>query len=171
VSAAPFIDAVNGFKAAVTLTVTNVGHRPATAAIRSRMVGFRVEGPDGPAHCHAAPPSRAMPREGYQTLRPGGSTTLTILLNEACGRDLFRRPGLYRVASTLHLDESGAALGLSAVTGAFHAVDATLVRIAEGPDPFYKRPPQAVRAPRTEGDEAPPRGRADHPEARPSTPP
>ena len=126
-TASPFADAANGQRVSLTLTVTNVGHRPAIgAAIRPRMAGFRVDGPDGVTErCpRAEAPSRGVPREGFLTLKPGASTALTILLAEACGQDLFRRPGLYRVTPTLHLHESGAALGLSAITGRLHAAGA-----------------------------------------------
>jgi hypothetical protein len=145
-TASPYAEAVNGFKVSVTVTLSNVGHRPALAAVRSRMVSFRVDGPDGVLHCHAARPSFAMQRQGYVTLKPGGSTALTILVTEACGSDLFRRPGLYRIKPTLHLDESGAELGLAAVTGSIHALEPTMVRVAEGPLPFHKHHPHAMRA-------------------------
>jgi hypothetical protein len=156
VTASPYVDAPNGYKVAVTLTVTNVGHRSALAAIRSRMVAFRIEGPDGAVRCHAAPPTRGLPRTAYQPLKPGASTALTLLVEEACEHDLFRRPGLYQVMPSLHLNESGAEVGLTAMTGVFHAPHPTLVRIADGPEPFAKRPPEAVRAapanPPVEGD-------------------
>ncbi len=154
--ASPYAEAVNGFKVSVSVTLTNVGHRPALAAVRSRMVSFRVEGPDGVVHCHAARPSFAMQRQGYVTLKPGGSTALTVLVTEACGSDLFRRPGLYRIKPTLHLDENGADLGLTALTGSIHAIEPTLVRVAEGPQPFYKTRPQPVRALTSPMEPAPP---------------
>ena len=153
-TASPFADAMDGRRVTLTLTVTNVGHRAATAAIRSRMAGFRGDGPDGTMHCHAPATNHGVPREGFLTLKPGASTALTILVVEACGRELFRRPGLYRVTPTLHLGETGAELGLAAFTGWLRAAEPTLVRIAEGPDPFYKHHPRAVHAPRPEHDEA-----------------
>jgi hypothetical protein len=151
-TAGPYVDASHGRKVTVTVTVTNVGHRAALAAIRSRMLSFVVDGPDERIECPAAV-RRVLPREGYTTLKPGGSTSLSVLVVEACGRELFRRPGLYRIVPTLHLTENGADLGLMALTGSIRAVEPTVVRIAEGPDPFYKQPPRAVRAPRAEGDE------------------
>jgi hypothetical protein len=154
--ASPFADAGDGHHVSLTLTVTNVGHRPATAAIRSRMAGFRVEGPDGLTRCHPAPADHGVPREGFLTLKPGASTALTILVAEACGQEVFRRPGLYRVTSSLHLAESGADLGLAAITGRLHTAEPTLVRIATGPDPFYRRTPKAVRAPHHEESAAQP---------------
>ena len=141
------VDAVTAFRVSLAITVTNAGHRPGVAAIRPRMLGFRVEGPDGLAHCPAAPPTRGLPREAFQTLKPGGSVAFTILVEEACGRDVFRRPGLYRLQPVLHLDERGDEHGLSAITGILHTAEPTLVRISEGPEPFYKSPPAAVRAP------------------------
>jgi hypothetical protein len=144
--ASPYIDAANAHRVAVTLTVTNVGHRAAIAAVRGRMFAFRVDGPDGIVRCHSAAPSHSLPRDAYSTIKPGGSTAVTLLVEEACGHDLFRRPGLYHVLPSVHLNETGTEVGLTALTGSFHAREPTLVRIAEGPEPFYKRAPQPIRA-------------------------
>jgi len=144
-SATPFADAANGFHLAMTVTITNVGHRAALAAIRPRMLGFRVDGPDGIERCGAVGQTRAIPREGYSTLKPGGKKTLTVLVEEACGRPFFRRPGLYKVTPSLHLAETGAERGLTAYTGVARAREPTLVRIAEGPLPFHAHAPRTVK--------------------------
>jgi hypothetical protein len=147
-----YADAATARAVSLSVTVTNIGHRPALAAIRPRMIGFRVEGPDGVVVCpHDA--HLSVPREGYQTIRPGGSTSITMLAVEACGQDLFRRPGLYRVTPTLHLTETGEQFGLLALTGSVRAPEPMLVRVATGPDPFYARRPQALRAPHAEGED------------------
>ncbi len=150
--ATPYADAIDGFKVSITVTATNVGHRAATAAILTRMVGFRVEGPDGTVHCHAARPTHALPREAYRVIKPGGSTAITLLVEEACRQELFRRPGLYHVRPSLHLNEDGSEAHLEALTGTVRALEPTLVRILSGPEPFYRQAPQAIRAPRAEGD-------------------
>src|SRR5262249_10861066 len=93
--------------------------------------------------------------DGFHAIKPGASTTLTVLVEEACGHDLFRRPGLYRVTPVLHLNESGSELGLSAYTGVIRAKEPTLVRIASGSEPFYKIAPNATRAPVPDGSAAP----------------
>ena len=150
-SASPWADAAMGYKVAITVTVTNVGHRAALAAIRTRAVGFRVQGPGGVVfRCGTSAAAHAIAREGFQTLRPGGAVSLTVLVEEACGRELFRRPGLYRVTPSLHLHESGAELGLSALTGLVHAREPTLVRVATGPEPFYQSPPRALHTPKVD---------------------
>jgi hypothetical protein len=141
----PWVDASSGARVTLTLTATNVGHRAALVAVRSRMFAFRVNGPDGIERCGAAPPTRSIPREGFQTLKPGASVTQTLLVEEACGRELFRRPGLYRVTPTLHLDESGAEIGLAALTATARAKEPTLVRVQSGPSPFYRAAPGAVK--------------------------
>jgi hypothetical protein len=156
IASTPFVDAARGHKVQIALTISNTGHRPALAAIRTRNVGFRVEGPDGVMGCRPGISSRPVARDGFQTVKPGGSTSLTVLVEEACGRELFRRPGLYRVTPTLHLRESGSDLGLAAITGHVRAKEPTLVRISEGPDPFYKAPPKPKRAPKPEGGETTP---------------
>jgi len=108
------------------------------------MVSFRVEGPDGVVRCALPQQTRAVARDGYRALKPGASTSMTILVQEACGRTLFRRPGLYKVIPSLHLVESGSDLGISAYTGVARGKDPTFVRIAEGPEPFHAAPPKAV---------------------------
>jgi hypothetical protein len=156
-SATPFADAGNGFRLAMTVTVTNVGHRPALAAIRPRMVAFRIDGPDGVERCGAVGPTRAIPREGYASMKPGGKTTLTVLVEEACGRALFRRPGLYRVTPSLHLVENGSERGIAAYTGVARVKEPTLVRIAEGPLPFHTSAPRVTKGQKAEagGDATP----------------
>ncbi len=148
VTGSPYTDALDAFKVSITVTATNVGHRPATVAILPRMIGFRVEGPDGVSHCHVSRPTHALPREAYQVIRPGGSISLTVLVEEACRQELFRRPGLYAVTPSLHLNENGAEARLDALTGEIRATSPTLVRVAEGPEPFYVHTPEAVRVPR-----------------------
>jgi hypothetical protein len=153
VSAPAYVDAGKGSSVTVTVTATNAGHRPMVAAIRARLLGFRIEGPDGVVHCMPGAPTRAVPREGFQTLRPGGSTSLTVLVEEACGRAVFGRPGLYKMTPSLHLVEPGP--DLVAFTGHAKAREPTLVRIATGPEPFYVVQPKALRAPGHEPGEAP----------------
>jgi hypothetical protein len=118
------------------------------------MLGFRVEGPDGVTHC-PYDSHLSVPREGFQTIKPGGSTAISVLAVEACGQDLFRRPGLYRVVPTLHLSETGERFGLAAMTGVVRVVEPMLVRISTGPDPFYAKRPRAVHPPHAEGEESP----------------
>lgn len=150
------IETVSGPRMTMTLTATNTGHRSTPVVIRSRMVGFVVDGPDGVARCDTAGPTKSYPRESYQTLEPGGSTSLALLVEEACGRSLFRRPGLYKVLPRLRLVEDGAEVGLTAWTGTAIAKEPTLVRVATGPDPFYPRTPRVLRAPKAdEEDKAP----------------
>jgi hypothetical protein len=144
--ATPHVDASSGPAVTLSVTLTNIGHRDALAAVRARGLAFEVDGPDGEVAC---PYEKhiSVAREGFQPLRPGASTTLTVLVAEACGQEIFRRPGLYTITTTLHLTEDGAEHGLAAWTGAIKAREPTLVRIAEGPEPFRAKPPEAKRAP------------------------
>lgn len=145
---APFVDASSTSRAAVTLTATNVGRRPMLVALHQRMVGFRIDGPDGVLRCPSMPPTRGIPRELYRTLKPGASSTMTFLLGEGCTRDAMRRPGLYRVQATLNANESGSELGLTAYTGKARTEEPALVRVLSGPDPFYAVTPRAVPTPK-----------------------
>jgi len=154
----PFVDASSTSRAAVTLTATNVGQRPMLVAIHQRMVAFRIDGPDGVLRCSAMPPTHGVPRELYRALKPGASSSMTMLLGEGCTRDALRRPGLYRVQATLETNESGAELGLAAYTGTARAREPSLVRVLSGPDPFYAVAPRAIPTPKPA---PPPEGEED----------
>ncbi|MFT3766150.1 MAG: hypothetical protein QM820_11645 [Minicystis sp.] len=145
-----YAEAATGFRVALTMTATNTGRRPTLVAIRSRMFAFRIEGPDGLTRCSAMGQTRTIARDGYRPLKPGGSASLTVLVEEACGRSVFRRPGLYKVTPSLNLVESGSELGLAAYTGIARAKDATLVRVHGGPDPYHQSSPKPVHPPKPE---------------------
>jgi hypothetical protein len=144
----PFVDASSTSRAAVTITATNVGKRPMLVAIHQRMIGLRIDGPDGILRCGSMPQTRGIPRELYRTLNPGASSSITLLLGEGCTRDAMRRPGLYRVTATLNANESGTELGLLAFTGKARTREPSLVRVLSGPDPFYAVAPRAVPTPK-----------------------
>ncbi len=148
-----YIDASDAFHVTLTVKITNVGHRPAVAAIRPRMLALHVDGPDGVMRCREAAPTNALPREAFQALKPGASTSLTLIVQEACDKELFRRPGLYRLMTSLHLNEKYNDPSLIPMLGVVHAKEPTLVRIAEGPEPFYKSPPLSARMKAEKADE------------------
>ena len=155
---APFIEASSTTRASITLTATNVGRRPTLVALHPRMLGFRIDGPDGVLRCSPMPPTHGIPRERFRTLAPGASSAMTLLLGEGCTGDAMRRPGLYRIQATLLAGESGSELGLAAYTGTVQAREPTLLRVLDGPDPFYAVSPRAVPTPKPpappEGDES-----------------
>jgi hypothetical protein len=68
---------------------------------------------------------------------------MTVLLGEACPRELFKRPGLYEVGVILHAPSDGHEYGLHSITGDFEAFRTTLVRLQQAKDPYHKEPPQA----------------------------
>ena len=144
----PFVDASSTSRAAVTITATNVGRRPMFVAIHQRMIGLRIDGPDGVLRCASMPATHGIPRELYRTLNPGASSSPTLLLGEGCTRDAMRRPGLYRVSATLNANESGSELGLTAFTGKARTREPSLVRVLSGPDLFYATLPRAVPTPK-----------------------
>ena len=152
---APFIEASSTTRATITLTATNVGRRPMLVALHPRMLGFRIDGPDGVLRCSPMPPTHGIPRERFRTLAPGASSAMTLLLSEGCPRDAMRRPGLYRIQTTLLAGESGAELGLAAYTDTVNTREPTLLRVLDGPDPFYAVSPRAVPTPKPP---APPEG-------------
>lgn len=142
--ATPFVDAANGYRVTLTVTATNVGHRPALVAMRNRMVAFRVEGPDGVVRCHPGGQTRSVAREGYRSIAPKGSASLTLLVEEACGHAMFRRPGLYRITTSLHLVETGVEQKITAYTGVARAKETTLVRVHTGPEPYHATTPKSI---------------------------
>ncbi|APR74860.1 Hypothetical protein A7982_00206 [Minicystis rosea] len=154
--AGPYTEAVSGARLTLTLTATNVGRRATLAAVRSRMFGFRIEGPDGVTRCTAGAQTRTIARDGYRPLKPGGSISMTVFVEEACGRPIFRRPGLYKVTPSLHLVETGVEHGLAAYTGVARAKEPTLVRIHTGHDSYHSSAPKPVHTPKPEGDTASP---------------
>src|SRR5690349_19962714 len=50
-TSSPFVSASSTTRATVTLTATNVGRRPMLVALHQRMLGFRIDGPDGVLRC------------------------------------------------------------------------------------------------------------------------
>lgn len=149
VEAPAFVDASAPRSASITVTIKNAGGRPMLAALRPRMLSFEVIGPDRTATCPAGPPTHAIPREGYREYKPGSSTSFTVLLEEACGGNLFSRPGLYRVNAGIEAKESGAELDLDAFTGKATTREPALLRLQTARDPFYRDPPKPVPTPGT----------------------
>lgn len=155
VTALPFADASSANRVSVTTTAKNVGRRPMLAALRSRMIGYHVAGPDGEFTCPASPPTHAIPRDMYRSYKPDEATSFTALLSELCPQGSFSRPGLYHVTPTLFALESGSELGIKAYTSVVRAEAATLVRVQTGADPFYSSEPKATPTPKPalpEGD-------------------
>ncbi|CAN91946.1 hypothetical protein predicted by Glimmer/Critica [Sorangium cellulosum So ce56] len=143
----PWSDAASPRSIVVRVSAKNAGRRPMTVAIRSRMLEFHVAGPNGETICTAAPPTGAIPRDLFRTLKPGASADVSLLLREVCPADTFNREGLYEVTATLHANEPGTALGLDAYTAVVPAKNTTLLRVKSAPEPFYAAAPRAVPTP------------------------
>lgn len=143
-----YADASAPRRISITVTATNAGQRPMLAALRARMLSFKVQGPDKTTTCEASPATHAIPRDRFQTIKAGGSTSFTLLLAEMCPPETFARAGLYRVWPTLHALESGKEVDVTAYTGIIAARAPTLVRVQSSTRPYYKAPPKAVPTPR-----------------------
>lgn len=153
---APYSDAHSARDVRIAATVTNTGHRPATVALRPRMLGFHVVGPDGATQdCAPASPSQTMPRDMFRELKPGASTSLDVLVVEQCPELHFDRPGLYHVMTKLSALESGERFGLDVWTGTAVAPEPTLVRVATGSEPFDASTPSAVSTPSSQSAPTP----------------
>ncbi|WP_437319276.1 hypothetical protein [Sorangium sp. So ce385] len=151
----PWSDAASPRSIVVRVSAKNAGKRPMTVAIRSRMLAFHVAGPNGTTVCDASPPTGAIPRDMFRTLKPGASVDLSLLLREVCPDNTFAREGLYQVTATLHANEPGTGLGVDAYTAVVHAKSATLLRVKSAPEPFYAAAPRAVPTPKPEEGKAP----------------
>ncbi|WP_437280792.1 hypothetical protein WME90_09630 [Sorangium sp. So ce375] len=150
----PWSDAASPRSIVVRVSARNAGKRPMTVAIRPRMLEFHVAGPNGEAVCAAAPPTGAIPRDLFKTLKPGASSDVALLLREVCPDDTFTREGLYEVTATLHANEPGTELDLDAYTAVVPAKNTTLLRVKSAPEPFYAAPPRAVPTPKPEASKA-----------------
>ncbi|KYF57252.1 hypothetical protein BE08_16945 [Sorangium cellulosum] len=146
----PWSDAASPRSIVVRVSARNAGRRPMTVAIRSRMFEFHVAGPNGTTVCQASPPTGAIPRDMYRTLKAGASVDVSILLREVCPANTFAREGLYEVTATLHANEPGTGLGLDAYTATVTAREPTLLRVKSAPEPFYAAAPRAVPTPEPE---------------------
>ncbi|WP_437591957.1 hypothetical protein [Sorangium sp. So ce1000] len=150
----PWSDAANPRSIVVRVSAKNAGRRPMTVAIRSRMLEFHVAGPNGATLCEAAPPTGAVPRDLFKTLKPSASVDVAVLLREVCPADTFPREGLYEVTATLHANEPGTDVDLDAYTAVVPAKNATLLRLKSAPEPFYAAAPRAVPTPKPQADQA-----------------
>jgi hypothetical protein len=150
VSQDPFVEAAAPRNVAIKVIATNAGQRPMVAAIRPRMVSFRVDGPTQTFTCNASEPTHAVPRDAYRTVRAKQKVTMSVLLFEACPREAFPRPGLYRVAATLEAGETGEEAKLDAYTALIPTTAPTLLRLHSAPERFYGSPPKAVPTPKPE---------------------
>ncbi|KYF62039.1 hypothetical protein BE11_34975, partial [Sorangium cellulosum] len=146
----PFSDAASPRSIVVRVSAKNAGKRPMTVAIRPRMLEFHVAGPNGTTVCAASPPTEAIPRDLFRTLKPGASADVSLLLREVCPADTFAREGLYEVTATLHANEPGTGLGIDAYTATIAADTPTLLRVKSAPEPFYVAAPRAVPTPKPE---------------------
>lgn len=129
----------------VTLTVTakNVGLRPITVAVRPWMMSFRIDGPGGEQEmCYADNTRRVLPPDAYKPLKPGAATSFTVLLAEVCPRNLFQKPGLYRVTALMAARET--TNGIDIQTTNLTGREPSFVRLSASSEPFYAEPPKAT---------------------------
>ncbi|WP_437816945.1 hypothetical protein [Sorangium sp. So ce1078] len=152
----PTSDAASPRSIVVRVSAKNAGKRPMTVAIRPRMFEFYVAGPNGTVVCEASPPTGAIPRDMYRTLKPGASVDVSLLLREVCPDNTFAREGLYQVTARLHANEPGTDLGVDAYTAVVPATNSTLLRVKSAPEPFYAAAPRSVPTPKPEEGEAQP---------------
>ncbi|MDI1448728.1 hypothetical protein [Polyangium sp. 6x1] len=161
ISADAFKDVAAPNGVSLTVTAKNAGLRPIFVALRPWMFSFRVDGPYGHTKSCLGDPPRGLPKDAFRTLKPGATTSFTILLHEVCPRGTFPRPGLYRVTTTLNAGETTE--GAEAYTADVSTQTPTLLRLASAPEPFFPEPPKALPPP-----PPPPADTSASPDAAPS---
>ncbi|MCA9622565.1 MAG: hypothetical protein KC731_26270, partial [Myxococcales bacterium] len=89
-----YSDAGRPTEVALSVQAHNAGERPVFVALRSRMLSFRVEGPDGAVECRRPSVDHAVPRDLFHKLQQGKHIHMDVLLAEVCPPGTFDRPGL-----------------------------------------------------------------------------
>ena len=144
-------DATTYRDARLTATLTNVGDRSALVHLRPDDLQVRVRQPNGSmVVCGPGTGYRAAVRDFFQTIKPGKSATVSILLSELCPSDALQRPGLYELHTTLRVRDDGSSFRLDALTGDFPAPKSTLLRIRDSREPYHPHPPR-VRSKKGQG--------------------
>ncbi|MCL2824104.1 MAG: hypothetical protein FWD57_08945, partial [Polyangiaceae bacterium] len=135
-------DASDHRSASITFTVKNVGDRPALVHLRPDDLELRVQRPDGSVVvCAPGSGYRASVRDFFVTIAPGKSSSMTTLLAERCPSRTWDRPGVYYLFPVLRVRDSGASVGLQAVTGDFAPPHPTALRIQSTRLPYHSAPP------------------------------
>ena len=155
-TASHYADARRPTDISLSVEAHNTGERPVFVALRSRMLSFRVEGPDGVFKCRRLSRRHHVPRDLYRSLQHGKHVHMNVMLSEVCPPGAFDRAGLYIATPRLHADADGGEYGLIALTGVvttrdpgkpsgkhIKADDATLIRMKRSHNGrrFYRRPP------------------------------
>jgi hypothetical protein len=142
------IDTANELTVGMTLTVKNVGGRPAMLHLRRDNLMFDVDGPSGSAHCGQPAERRRVPKDSFASLAAGASRTMDVWVGELCSDVIFDRPGLYRVWPSLAFPSATTPSTQKVWTETLSSKEPVLVRVREGRLPFYNAPPQVFEAKR-----------------------
>lgn len=139
----------------ITLNVTakNVGLRPIKVALRPWMLSFRIDGSGlEPQMCYADHTNRALPSDAYRSIAPGASTSFAVLLAEVCPKNVFPKPGLYRVTATMAAKESVNGIDVNKLS--LTVKEPSYLRLTGASEPFYSEPPKAIAPVVVNSDEA-----------------
>lgn len=124
------MDASVGKNLSTTVTLKNTGDRAATTYFRSNMIGFVVEGPHASTTCDVQRSVDAPLREMFTTLKPKGSTSVSMLITAACDPEIFAEAGTYRVYPVLDATQaSGQPIGLRTVDEKIVGTKPMLLRV------------------------------------------
>jgi len=143
-SSTPFVEASAPRNITLTVTAKNVGLRPIVVALRPWMMSFRIDGPAGLAEmCYADNARRILPNDAYRPVAPGATTSFSVLIAEVCPKNIFTKPGLYRVTALMAAKET-TNQGVDVTTTQLTAPAPSFVRLTSAVEPFYSEPPRAT---------------------------
>ncbi|MGO9836402.1 MAG: hypothetical protein ACLP1X_19550 [Polyangiaceae bacterium] len=130
------VDAESASKIEIPVTLRNEGTRAVVVRFRPETLRFELLGPESVDHC-AWPSSAGAPiLDQFVTIRPKGTTSLSVVLVAYCGAHALDQSGLYLVVARLDTREaSGATLGLHTFDGEVTATSPTVVRLHRGRAP------------------------------------
>jgi len=142
-SGTAYIEAAAPRSISLSVTAKNEGLRPLKVALRPWMLSFRIDGPGlEPQMCYADNARRVLPADAYRALAPGASTSFAVLLAEVCPKNVFPKPGLYRVTPSIAAKESVNGIDVNTVT--VRAKEPSYLRLTGASEPFYSEPPKAT---------------------------
>lgn len=136
------VDAESVSRMEVPVTLRNDGARTVVVRFRPETLRFDVTGQEKAERCAWPALPGAPQRDLFATLRPNGTTSLSVMLSTYCPAHTFDQAGLYLVIA--HLDThaaSGATLGLHTFDGEVAATLPTALRLRRG------RAPKVLPAP------------------------
>jgi hypothetical protein len=130
------IDAESASRIEIPVTLRNDGTRAVIVRFRPETLRFELLGPEKPDHCVWPSLAGAPILDQFATIRPKGTSSLSVVLGAYCGGHALDQAGLYLVVARLDTrNASGATLGLRTFDGEVTAASPTVIRLHRGRAP------------------------------------